>query len=192
MNVSPMRTTSSQDHFYQRPLPPAELLIAGPHVLDPRTGLDEPHDVLIRDGHIAELAAPGSLSGATPADTIEAAGKHLFPGFVDPHVHLRTPGQEYKEDVSTGTAAAAAGGFVAVIAMPNTDPLVDDATVLRSLVDSAKQQASVPTGTTLALSVRMGDTAVPDATSTKKSSYAGPYLCTSWCDSIHAVEPCGM
>ena len=124
----------------------ATLLIKGAHVLDPRTDLDEPQDVLIQNGRIAELGAPGSLPAPDDGETIEAAGKHLFPAFVDPHVHLRTPGQEYKEDLNTGTAAAAAGGFCAVIAMPNTDPVVDDAPILRSLIESARTQARVPVG----------------------------------------------
>ena len=124
----------------------ATLLIQGAHVLDPRSDLDEPQDVLIRNGRIAELGAPGSLPAPDDGETIEAAGKHLFPAFVDPHVHLRTPGQEYKEDLDTGTAAAAAGGFCAVIAMPNTDPVVDDAPILRSLIESARTQARVPVG----------------------------------------------
>jgi dihydroorotase len=71
---------------------------------------------------------------------------HLFPGFIDPHVHLRTPGQEHKEDIASGTAAAAAGGFCAVIAMPNTTPTVDSAPLLRSLCDAAHQDARVPVG----------------------------------------------
>jgi dihydroorotase len=128
--------------------PGADLLIRGAHVLDPRSALDEPRDVLIRDGRIAELIAPG---GADTADNdgieiIDAAGKHLFPGFVDPHVHLRTPGQEYKEDIDTGTAAAAAGGYCAVVAMPNTDPTVDSAAVLGSLVERAEREARIPVG----------------------------------------------
>src|SRR4051812_5353919 len=125
------------ERLFQRPRPSADLLIRGAHVLDPRAGLDERHDVLIRSGRIAELGAPDSLP-AEDADTLDGAGRHLFPGFVDPHVHLRTPGQEYKEDLDTGTAAAAAGGFCAVIAMPNTDPTVDTAAVLGSLVERAK------------------------------------------------------
>jgi dihydroorotase len=125
---------------------PAQLLIRGAHVLDPRADLDEPHDVLIQGGRIAELGAPGSLPAPDEGDTLEAAGKHLFPAFVDPHVHLRTPGQEYKEDLASGTAAAAAGGFCAVIAMPNTAPVVDDAPVLRSVIDAAGRQARVPVG----------------------------------------------
>jgi len=134
------------DRMFHRPEAPAELLIRGAHVLDPRADLDEPHDVLIRDGQIAELGLPGSLTAPDGADTVDAEGKHLFPGFVDPHVHLRTPGQEHKEDIGTGTAAAAAGGFCAVIAMPNTDPVVDDAAVLRSLAETATREARVPTG----------------------------------------------
>ena len=124
----------------------ATLLVKGAHVLDPRTDLDEPQDVLIQNGRIAELGAPGSLPSPDDGETIDAAGKHLFPAFVDPHVHLRTPGQEYKEDLDSGTAAAAAGGFCAVIAMPNTDPVVDDAPILRSLIESARTQARVPVG----------------------------------------------
>jgi dihydroorotase len=132
--------------FQRGDLARAELLIKGAHVLDPRVDLDEPHDVLVRGGHIAELGSPGSLSAPPDADTIDADGKHLFPGFVDPHVHLRTPGQEYKEDLETGTAAAAAGGFCAVIAMPNTAPVVDDAAILRSLTEGARRQARIPVG----------------------------------------------
>ena len=100
---------------------PADLLIRGAHVLDPRAGIDAPHDVLVRGGEIAELGAPGTLQAPAGAEVLDGEGRHLFPGFVDPHVHLRTPGQEHKEDLDSGTRSAAAGGFVAVIAMPNTD-----------------------------------------------------------------------
>jgi dihydroorotase len=125
---------------------PATLLIRGAHVLDPRTGLDEPHDVLVRDGAIAELGAPGGLPEPQDGETIDGAGRHLFPAFFDPHVHLRTPGHEHKEDLDTGTRAAAAGGFGGVIAMPNTDPTVDSASVLRALRDDAGATAHVPVG----------------------------------------------
>ena len=136
----------SSETLFHREDRPADLLIRGAYVLDPRAGLEEAHDVLIRAGRITELGSPGSLPAPDGGETIEAAGKHLFPGFVDPHVHLRTPGQEYKENIDTGTAAAAAGGFCAVIAMPNTDPVVDDAPILRSLVETARRQARVPVG----------------------------------------------
>jgi dihydroorotase len=134
------------DRLFHRERAAAELLIRGAHVVDPRTGLDEPHDVLVRGGRIAQLGAPDSLPDADAVTAIHATGKHLFPGFVDPHVHLRTPGQEYKEDLETGTAAAAAGGFCAVIAMPNTIPTVESAAVLGSLVERARKEARVPVG----------------------------------------------
>jgi dihydroorotase len=137
-----MRDTEMK--LFDRSAPPADVLLRNAHVFDPRAGLDEQRDILIRDGRIAELGTPGALDAT--GEVIDAAGKHAFPGFVDPHVHLRTPGQEYKENLETGTAAAAAGGFVAVIAMPNTDPVVDDPSILRSLIDGAKDQARVPTG----------------------------------------------
>ncbi|MGI8413589.1 MAG: dihydroorotase [Solirubrobacteraceae bacterium] len=134
------------EHLYRRSAQPCELLIRDAHVLDPRAGLDAPHDILIRDGRLAELGAPGSLPVPDSGEAVEARGKHVFPGFVDPHVHLRTPGQEYKEDIASGTAAAAAGGFCALIAMPNTQPVLDNAAILRSLIDTAREQASVPVG----------------------------------------------
>jgi dihydroorotase len=135
------------ERLFHRPQMPAELLIRGAHVLDPRTGIDCQSDVLIRNGEIAQIAEPHTLDAPTDTtETLEAIGKHLFPGFVDPHVHLRTPGQEYKEDLDTGTAAAAAGGFCAVIAMPNTAPVVDDASILQSLTAIAQRQARIPVG----------------------------------------------
>ncbi len=130
----------------RRPQSSAQLLIRGAHLLDPRTGLDEPHDLVIRDGQIAELGGAGSLPVPEDGELFDATGLHVFPGFFDPHVHLRTPGQEYKEDLESGTAAAAAGGFCGVIAMPNTDPVLDDPAVLRALRDSAREQARVPVG----------------------------------------------
>ena len=124
----------TQRLFHRSDGRPAELLIRCARVLDPRAGLDDQLDILIRDGTIAEIGPAGSLPAPDGGETIEATGKSVFPAFVDPHVHLRTPGQEHKENMDTGTAAAAAGGFCAVIAMPNTDPVVDDVSVLRVVV----------------------------------------------------------
>jgi dihydroorotase len=130
----------------QAPAAPAEILIQGAHVLDPRENLDAPHDVLVRDGRIARIGAPGSVEAPPGAEVVEGRGRHLLPAFFDPHVHLRVPGQEHKEDIDTGTRAAAAGGYCAVVAMPNTEPVVDSAPVLRSLRDAAARDARVAVG----------------------------------------------
>ena len=134
------------DRLFARDAKPAELLIRAAHVLDPRAGIDERADILIRDGRISELGAPGSVPEREGTEVFDAGGRHLFPAFVDPHVHLRTPGQEYKEDIASGTAAAAAGGYCAVVAMPNTDPVVDQASILGSLIDTARHQGRIPVG----------------------------------------------
>jgi dihydroorotase len=125
-----------------RDTPPADVLIKGAHVLDPRAGLDAKLDVRVSGGVIAELGPELAHDG----EIIDGEGKHVFPGFVDPHVHLRVPGQEHKEDLETGTRSAAAGGFVAVVAMPNTSPTVDSAPILRSLREAARREARVPVG----------------------------------------------
>jgi dihydroorotase len=125
-------------------VPAATLVIRGARVLDPREGVDGLHDVVVADGTIVELAEAGAAPVPDGAEVVDGAGRHLLPAFVDPHVHLRVPGQEHKEDLETGTRAAAAGGFCAVVAMPNTDPVVDSAPVLRSLRDAAARDARVP------------------------------------------------
>jgi dihydroorotase len=99
---------------------------------------------------ITEIGSPEAPEGC---EVLDGEGRHLFPGFVDPHVHLRTPGQEHKEDLDSGTRAAAAGGYVAVVAMPNTDPTVDCAPVLRSLREAARREARVPTGFLASVSI---------------------------------------
>jgi dihydroorotase len=136
----------SVQRLFHAPAPAAELLIRGAHLLDPRSGLDGPGDVLVRDGAIAEIGAPGALAAPDGVESIEGEGLHLFPGFFDPHVHLRTPGQEHKETLATGTAAAAAGGYCGVVAMPNTSPTLDSAPLLRALCEQASREARVPVG----------------------------------------------
>ena len=130
----------------QGPAVPANLLLCDAHVLDPRAGIDARHDVRVRGGEIAEIGAPGALEAVAEEEAIDARGRHLLPAFFDPHVHLRTPGQEHKEDLETGTRAAAAGGFGGAIAMPNTDPVLDSAPLLRSLRDAAAREARIPIG----------------------------------------------
>jgi dihydroorotase len=128
------------------PLQPVDLLLRDVHALDPRTGIDARHDVRVRGGEIAELGASGALTHESGEELIEGRGHHLMPAFFDPHVHMRTPGQEHKEDLDTGTRAAAAGGYAAVLAMPNTDPVLDSAPLLRSLRDTAARQARISIG----------------------------------------------
>jgi dihydroorotase len=120
------------------------LLVRGARLLDPRAGLDREADLLVREGAISELGE--QLEPPEGAEVVEAGGLHAFPAFVDPHVHLRTPGREDEEDIDSGTRAAAAGGYCAVLAMPNTEPVVDSAPVLRSLRERARAEARVPTG----------------------------------------------
>jgi dihydroorotase len=107
-----------------------ELLIAGGRVIDPASGIDREMDVLLRNGLVAELAAPGVLR-ASARETVKAKGCVVAPGFIDLHVHLREPGQSHKETIATGTAAAAAGGFTSVCAMPNTSPVNDSVEITR-------------------------------------------------------------
>jgi dihydroorotase len=100
------------------------LLLKGGRVIDPRRGLDQPADVLIQDGKIAAVQA--GLGAPDGAHVHDVRGHVVAPGLVDVHVHLREPGNEDVETIATGARAAAAGGFSAVCAMPNTDPVTDN------------------------------------------------------------------
>jgi dihydroorotase len=129
------------------PQAPADLLLRDVRVLDPRERIDARHDVRVRGGEIAELGTPEGLERLDGEEVVEGHGRlTLLPAFFDPHVHLRTPGQEHKEDLETGTRAAAAGGYGGVIAMPNTDPVLDSAPLLRSVRDAAAREARVAVG----------------------------------------------
>ena len=109
-----------------------DLLIRGGRLLDPATGRDEPGDLLLRGGVIARLGPPGSASDAGAyAEVIDASGLWVTPGLIDMHVHLREPGEEYKEDIASGSRAAVAGGFAAIAAMPNTQPDIDGPELVR-------------------------------------------------------------
>jgi dihydroorotase len=102
------------------------LLIKGGQLIDPAAKLNAPMDVLLRDGRVAEVALPNKIRGSAD-EKFDARGLIVAPGFIDLHVHLREPGQSYKETIASGTAAAAAGGFTSVCTMPNTAPVVDTA-----------------------------------------------------------------
>ena len=115
-------------------------LLRGGRVVDPANGLDGPHDVLIDGDRIARVGRNLPVDGA---DVVEVpAGLVICPGFIDMHVHLREPGQEHKETVATGTAAAVAGGFTAVACMPNTSPVNDNANVTSLILSRASDARS--------------------------------------------------
>jgi dihydroorotase len=123
--------------------PKENLVVRGARVLDTVAGLDATLDVRIDDGVIAAL---GTDLDTNSHRVVDADSLLLAPAFVDPHVHLRTPGREDEESIASGTSAAAAGGYCAVLAMPNTDPVVDSAATLRSLLEAARVEAEVPVG----------------------------------------------
>src|SRR6195256_6434488 len=100
------------------------LLIKGGHLIDPSAKINAPMDVLLRDGRVAEIALPNKVRGGAD-EKFDARGLIVAPGFIDLHVHLREPGQGYKETIASGTAAAAAGGITPVFLLPNTQPVVD-------------------------------------------------------------------
>ena len=114
-------------------------LIRGGRVIDPKNGVDSMMDVLVQDGRVAQLGEGIACEGA---QVIDASGKVVAPGFIDMHCHLRDPGQEYKEDIVSGTRAAARGGFTGVCCMPNTKPVNDSAAVTRYIIEKAETQGS--------------------------------------------------
>lgn len=115
-------------------------IIAGGRVVDPSQSIDREADVLIEDGRIVAIVGPGEA--ANGAEKIDARGKTVVPGLIDIHVHLREPGFEYKEDIESGTKAAAAGGFTRVCCMPNTNPAIDTAAVVRQILERTSQVGS--------------------------------------------------
>jgi dihydroorotase len=118
------------------------LVIRHGHLIDPAAGIDAAKDILLKDGRVADIAGPGKLKHTEGAQVIDATGLTVAPGLIDIHVHLREPGQGYKETIATGTAAAAAGGFTAVAAMPNTTPVNDSPEITRWM-QSPDRNASV-------------------------------------------------
>src|SRR5206468_5065990 len=116
-------------------------------LVDPAGGLDAVTDVLIEDELVADVGE--GIAAPVGAEAFDAGGLVMTPGLVDLHAHLREPGFEHKETVETGSRAAAAGGFTAVCAMPNTDPVADNAAVImevRNLADKAGLCEVLPAG----------------------------------------------
>jgi dihydroorotase len=116
------------------------LLLKNGRVVDPSAGIDGAHDLLVEEGRIARIA---KSVDATDAKTLDLKGLCVCPGFIDMHVHLREPGQEWKETIATGTRAAAAGGFTGVACMPNTQPPIDSRSVLEFVLAQARQHGVV-------------------------------------------------
>ena len=135
--------------LYSKRAPKESIVLKGARVLDPSAGVDEVLDVRVDDGVIAEV---GTVLHPNGHRIVEGGGLLLAPAFVDPHVHLRTPGREDEETLETGTKAAAAGGYCAIFAMPNTEPVVDSAAVLGALIERAQAEAAVPVGFLAAIS----------------------------------------
>lgn len=120
----------------------SKLLLKGGRVVDPSQGVDKTCDLLIEGSLVAAIGE--NLAEDADTEVLDVSGKVVAPGFVDMHVHLREPGQEYKETIATGTAAAAAGGFTGVACMPNTDPLNDNRTVTELILERADEVGTVP------------------------------------------------
>ena len=117
-----------------------KLLIRNGHIVDVKTGTDGVYDLLAVDGKIAEITKGLDEEGC---EVIDAKGKHVLPGLVDAHCHLRDPGFEYKEDIESGTRSAAMGGFTSVACMPNTNPVADNEAVIKYIINKAKQEGYV-------------------------------------------------
>jgi dihydroorotase len=130
-----------------------DLVIRGARVIDAAASVDAVLDVRVDGGTIAQL---GTKLETNAHRVVDAQGLVLAPAFFDPHVHLRTPGREDEETIASGTAAAAAGGYCAILAMPNTEPVVDSAAVLGSLAETAQGEAEVPVGFLAAITRNQG------------------------------------
>jgi dihydroorotase len=114
------------------------LLIKGGRVIDPSQGLDGVLDLLVENGTVKEIGQ--GLKAPAGVETVDAAGKYVVPGLIDMHVHLRDPGLEYKEDIVSGTRAAAAGGITSVCCMPNTRPVIDNKAVASYIINKARAE----------------------------------------------------
>lgn len=117
-----------------------KLLIKKGHIVDAKSGIDGIFDLLVADGRIAEISKNIKDDGC---EIIDAKGKYVLPGLVDAHCHLRDPGYEYKEDIESGTRSAAMGGFTSIACMPNTNPVIDNESVVKYILHKAKLEGYV-------------------------------------------------
>ena len=120
------------------------LLIKGARVIDPASRLDGTRDIIIEDGKIKSIEEKFEIRNSKfEIKTIEASGKIVVPGLIDMHTHLREPGREDEETIATGSAAAARGGFTTILCMPNTDPAIDNLSVVNFVIERAREEATV-------------------------------------------------
>ncbi len=174
-NVGPQTV----EPLVQRTGPAAGLLLKNAELLDPFSDLTGRHDLLVRDGEIVEITEAGGINldddpaGSDGIEVVDAEGYHVFPAFFDPHVHLRTPGQEYKEDLETGTRAAAAGGYGGIIAMANTSPPVSNPADIEALRHRAGLVASVPVGFTATVTKGMKGEELTDMSELREAGAVG-------------------
>jgi dihydroorotase len=138
----------------------APLLITGGHLVDPAAGIDAPRDLRIEGAQVAEVAEPGALQG--PGERIDATGLTVLPGLIDTHAHLREPGFEHKETIADGCRAAAAGGITSLLAMPNTDPVCDNAAVCELVLKRAAEAGRARVFPVGALTRGLAGQALPD------------------------------
>jgi len=117
-----------------------KLLIKNGHIIDVKTGIDGIYDLLVEDDRIADISKDMDTEGC---EIINAGGKYVLPGLVDAHCHLRDPGFEYKEDIESVTRSAARGGFTSVACMPNTNPVIDNESVVKYILNKAKREGYV-------------------------------------------------
>ena len=138
-----------------------DVVVRGGRLVDPAAGIDGERDLLLRDGRVAAVEMPGGLREVRDAEVMEAAGCVVAPGLIDLHVHLREPGQTWKETIATGTRAAAAGGVTTVVAMPNTVPVIDSVEKLEWMLaaerDPAVRLLAMPAVTRGSLGVELTD-----------------------------------
>jgi dihydroorotase len=156
--------------LYSKSAPGESLIIRNARVLDPSERLDSVLDVRVDQGTIAEL---GARLDPNAHRVVDGEGFLLAPAFVDPHVHLRTPGREDEETIASGTKAAAAGGYCAILGMPNTEPVVDSAAIVRSLIEAAEAEAEVPVGFLAAITKGQQGTELTEMAELAKAGAAG-------------------
>jgi dihydroorotase len=143
------------------------LFVTGGRVVDPANRFDSPADVLILDGKVSQVGK--GLSAPKGVEVLDAKGKVVCPGLIDLHVHLREPGQTAKENLATGTAAAAKGGFTSVVCMPNTSPAIDNAGTVALIRERATREGVVNVFVTGAISKNIAGEELAQTGSLKKA-----------------------